>query len=77
MLADYTKGRGVAAQFPELAYAWRAQVRDRDNWRSFQPEDFRRLRHKYGVTWVVMEQPGTTGLTCPFANARVKVCRVD
>ncbi len=77
MLADYTKGRGVAAQFPDLAYAWRAQVHARDNWSKFQAEDFRRLRLRYGVTWVVLEQPGTGGLACPFANARVVVCRVE
>ncbi len=77
MLADYTKGRGVAAQFPELAYEWRAQVHDRSNWSKFQAEDFRRLRRKYGVTWVVLEQPGTSGMACPFANTSVKVCRVE
>jgi hypothetical protein len=78
MLADYTKGRGVAAQFPELAYEWRAQVHDRDNWSKFQPEDFRRLKRKYGVTWVVLERPGVPGISdCPFSNDRVMVCRIE
>jgi hypothetical protein len=77
MLPDFTKGRGVVAQFPELAYEWRAQVHDRDTWSKFQAEDFRRLRRKYGVTWVVLEQPSASGMACPFANTRVKVCRVD
>ncbi|MCL4524230.1 MAG: hypothetical protein M1451_10020, partial [Acidobacteria bacterium] len=77
MLPDYTKGRGVAAQFPALAYEWRMQVHDRDNWRNFQPQDFHCLLRKYGVSWVVLEKPGPQGMSCPFENARVKVCRVE
>jgi len=76
MLADFTKGRGVAAQFPELAREWSAQVHARDNWRAFQPEDFRRLRLKYGVTWVLLDQH-VAGISCPYSNSRIWVCRVE
>jgi len=77
MLADYTKDRGIAATWPELASTWREQVRGRDRWRQFQLEDFRRLRKRYGVTWVVVERPGVAGLECPYANKAVMVCRVE
>jgi hypothetical protein len=28
------------------------------------------------VTWVVVEQPGPTGLDCPYENSAVRVCRL-
>jgi len=34
------------------------------------------LRQKYGVTWVVVEVPGPTGMDCPYQNVAVKVCRI-
>lgn len=83
MLADYTKDRGVAAMFPTLAEEWKRQVDDRKNWTLFKREDFRRLRAKYGVTWIVFDaadrqgQPMDAELPCPFRNARVQVCRVE
>jgi len=77
MLADYTKDRGIAATWPELANAWREQVRARDKWKEFQLEDFRRLKKQYGVTWAILERPGVAGLECPYVNQAVLVCRVD
>ena len=83
MLVDWVKDRAVAADIPELASTWRQQVRDQEPWRDFGLEDFRRLRQKYGVTWVVLErgntkiQPGAGGLPCPFENTAVLVCRVE
>jgi len=29
------------------------------------------------VDWVVLQQPGTRGLICPYQNDRILVCRVD
>ncbi len=83
MLADAVKDSAVAANFPELADAWLDQVRSRERWREFTAEDFRGLRRKYGVTWVVLERradprsPGAAGLPCPYANDAVMVCRVE
>jgi len=77
MLADYTKDRGVAALFPEVAPAWLEHVRVREAWHKFTADDFRQLRARYGVDWVVVEQPGVAGLPCPYSNARVQVCRVE
>ena len=77
MLADYSKDRGIAATWPELANTWRDQVRAREKWREFRLEDFRRLRKQYGVTWVIVERPGVAGLECPYANEAGMVCRVE
>ena len=75
-LADYSKDRGVVANWPELAPAWREQVRDRDGWEKFGAGDFARLKEKYGVTWAVVEAPHEAGLECPYRNDAVRVCRI-
>lgn len=77
MLADAVKDKGAASAFPPLATRWLEQVEDQKNWKQFQKEDFARLREKYGVSWLVVEQPGRAGLNCPYENSAVKVCRVD
>ena len=77
MLADAVKDKGASTMFPPLAVKWLEQVQDQKNWKQFQKEDFERLRHKYGVDWIVIEQPGKPGLECPYQNATVLVCRVD
>jgi len=83
MLADAVKDRGVAANIPALAPTWQEQVRDQEPWRDFRLEDFRRLKQKYGVTWVVLEhgntriQPRAAGFSCPFENGAVMVCRIE
>lgn len=76
-LADYSKDRGVVANWPELAPAWHEQVRDRDNWEQFTAADFARLKEKYGVTWAILEAArADAGLDCPYRNASVRVCRI-
>ena len=77
MLADYTKDRGVAALFPELAETWREQMQVRGNWSQLTAGDFRRLKERFGVAWVVLERPGVPGLACPYVNEAVMVCRVE
>jgi uncharacterized protein DUF6798 len=76
MLADFTKDRGVVGLFPEIAYSWREQVRDRENWSNFDAADFQRLKRKFGTTWAVIERPGAAALSCPYSNGRVMVCRI-
>ena len=46
------------------------------NWAHFTAADFERLKSKYGVTWVILENPGVPGLTCPYTNSTVQVCRI-
>jgi hypothetical protein len=77
MLADLVKDKGAASMFPPLSVKWAEQIADQKNFEHFAKEDFERLRNKYGVSWVVVEQPGPTGLECPYQNSAVRVCRVD
>jgi hypothetical protein len=32
---------------------------------------------RFGIGWVVLEQPGVPGLVCPYQNFALLVCRVD
>jgi hypothetical protein len=63
--------------FPPLSVQWKEQIDDQKNWKQFSKEDFERLRQKYGVSWVVVEQPGPAGLQCPYENSTVRVCRLN
>lgn len=78
-LADAIKDSGAVTMFPDLHIAdhWREQVRAQDGWKHFRLEDFRRLKDRYGVSWVVLERPGDPGLVCPYENETVRVCRVE
>ncbi len=75
-LADNVKDNGVVSMFPPLAEEWWAQVQAQTPWRDFRAEDFVRLKERYGVSWVVVQQPGPAGLDCAYQNDAVKVCRV-
>jgi hypothetical protein len=77
MLADAVKDPSVVEVFPDLAYQWKLEVSDEEGCSRFQVADFQRLKKKYGVSWVILEQPGVPGLPCPYANAAVKVCRLE
>jgi len=82
MLADLVKDKGAASMFPPLSVLWAEQIADQRNWKQFGKEDFERLRQKYGVSWVVVQQPGPpengpAGLECPYENSAVRVCRID
>jgi hypothetical protein len=76
-LADSVKDSGAVSMFPALAEEWQEQVNAQREWKKFQLADFQRLKARYGVNWVVVEQPGLTGLTCSYENTRVRVCRVE
>ena len=76
MLADGDKDASVVALFPELAWQWNLEVTDRENWKQFTLSDFERLKKKYGVAWVIVVRPGVPGLSCPYANSEVMVCRI-
>jgi hypothetical protein len=77
MLADLTKDKGAASMFPPLSVEWLKQIDDERNWKEFRFDDFERLRQKYGVSWVIVEQPGPPGLTCLYQNEAVRICRID
>jgi hypothetical protein len=75
-LADAVKDNGVVSMFPPLAEEWWAQVQAQTPWQSFRTEDFRRLKNKYGVSWVVVQQPAVTGLDCAYSHGGISVCRI-
>lgn len=75
-LADTTKDGGVASMFPRLAEEWREQVKAQSPWKDLRAEDFARLRDKYKVSWVVVQQPGVAGLDCAYQNAAVRICEL-
>lgn len=75
-LADWVKDNGAVSMFPGLAAEWWNQVQAETPWKQFRLEDMQRLKKHYGVSWVVVQQPGVPGLDCAFQNAAVKVCRV-
>jgi hypothetical protein len=74
MLADSVKDSGAASMFPEIAGDWLEQTDAERGFRSYGVADLERLKRDYGVTHVVLEQPGVPGLPCPYENARVRVC---
>jgi len=86
-LADLVKDKGACSMFPPLSVKWLEQVEDQKNWPQFGKQDFERLRQKYGVSWVVVQQPGPAehgaaekgpaGMECPYQNSAVRVCRVN
>jgi hypothetical protein len=75
-LADLSKDSGAVSMFPSLAEDWWSEVQAQTPWKSFHVEDFMRVKNKYGVSWVVVQQPGVAGLDCAYQNAAVQVCRI-
>jgi hypothetical protein len=75
-LADASKDSGAVSMFPTLAGEWWTQVQAQTPWKSLHAEDFLRLKNKYGVSWVVVQQPGVSGLDCAYQNSVVRVCRI-
>ncbi|MGD0400340.1 MAG: hypothetical protein ABSC04_15650 [Syntrophobacteraceae bacterium] len=61
----------------ETALKWYDQVRALSDWKNFGPDDFRRLKERFGVGWVILEKPGAGGLPCVYENDAVKVCRIE
>ncbi len=84
-LADLVKDKGACSMFPPLSVKWLEQVEDQGNdpkndqknFERFGKSNLERLRQKYGVSWVVVAQPGPAGLECPYENPTVRVCRIN
>ena len=77
VLADAVKDAGMVARVPRLAPRWQREVEAQRGWRDFQRPDFLRLQREFGVDWVVLQVPGVDGLSCPYRNSQVVVCRVE
>ena len=82
-LADYEKDAGMAARVPSLAPRWLREVNALNGWRTFQSQDFERLRGQFGVDWILLSRadqqfsnPDRAVMICPYVNQDVKVCRL-
>jgi hypothetical protein len=76
-LADNLKDPGMVARVPRLADRWLAESDALSGWRNFRAADFRRLKTGFGVDWVVLANPAVSGLSCPYQDGDLRVCRVD
>jgi hypothetical protein len=74
-LADGTKDGGAVSMFPPLAEEWWSQMQAQTPWKNFQLQDFERLKEKYGVAWIVVQQP-VAGIQCAYENQTVRVCQL-
>jgi hypothetical protein len=75
-LADGVKDAVVVTQVPVLGPDWDRQISAQSGWRSFQLEDFERLKAEFGVNWVLVLYPGPAGLKCRWHNKIVSVCEI-
>ncbi|HKF50928.1 MAG TPA: hypothetical protein VKB26_01330 [Candidatus Acidoferrales bacterium] len=78
-LADAKKDWSDAVLYPWLPLADNvfAQTQAAAGWKNFGVADFAGLKAEYGVSWIVLQQPGTYGLDCPYQNSAVKVCHIE
>jgi hypothetical protein len=76
-LADRIKDSGAVTMFPSLADRWRRQVRSEDGWENFGEQDFRRLERDYDVGWFVLDRLPVPGMSCPYENDSLRVCRLQ
>ncbi|HZT70511.1 MAG TPA: hypothetical protein VFC10_12280 [Terriglobia bacterium] len=76
-MADLVKDPGVVSLFPLAGKAWIEQTAALTGWKNFTLRDFQRLKKQFGVSWVVVQQPGVPGLNCPYQNNAVRVCQIE
>ena len=74
-LADDTKDSGAVSMFPPLAEEWWAEMQAQTPWPNFDLQDFERLKEKYGVSWIVAQQP-IVGIDCPYESHSLRVCKL-
>jgi hypothetical protein len=77
VLADNVKDSGAVSLFPQLASQWKDQVQAQSGWENFRLADFENLAKQYPVTWILTRRPGPQGLTCPYQNPELVVCRIE
>jgi hypothetical protein len=76
-LADNVKDAGAVTMFPALAQTWQTQVAAQANWDRFDASDFRSLKKRFGVDWVVIRKPDISGLVCPYQSETLLVCKIE
>jgi hypothetical protein len=77
VLADALKDPCIVVRVPALGPRWVRELREQQGWRDFQKSDFSRLKADTGVDWVVLTNPPAAGMTCPYRNGQLSVCRVE
>ena len=77
MLADALKDPCIVVRVPSLGPRWLREMNAQTGWRDFQKPDFQRLKSQFGVDWVVVANPPVAGLSCPYQNQSLSVCRVE
>ncbi|MEO6830473.1 MAG: hypothetical protein ABI164_11745 [Acidobacteriaceae bacterium] len=75
-MADVIKDSSVVTIMPQLGPEWQKQTAAEAGWQHFRKNDFDRLHREFGVNWVVVAAPAAEGLTCPYRNSAVFVCRL-
>ncbi len=76
-LADAVKDAGPVSLDPNLAPGWLEQVNAQRGLDRFGPEDFQRLRARYGVNWVLLDRTLPPDLVCVYHAQNLYVCRID
>ncbi|MFZ2445012.1 MAG: hypothetical protein WAW37_01520 [Syntrophobacteraceae bacterium] len=90
MMSDYVKDIAVVALSAtagtigadngsapsSLPVTWVEHMKALRGWKDFKLDDFRRLKDRFGVTWVVLEKPGHDDMPCQYENERLKVCLI-
>jgi hypothetical protein len=76
VLADDIKDRSVLSKAPGLVPLWRRQVDAQSGWDRFQLANFERLKADFGVDWLLLDRDPPPGLSCPWRNQRMVVCRI-
>jgi hypothetical protein len=75
-LADAVKDAAVVTQISTLGGRWLEQVQAQRGWSGFRIDDFERLKHRFGVDWVVVNYPAPAGLNCGWHNRTLEVCQI-
>lgn len=75
-LADAVKDASVVTLVPELGPEWVSQTEAEEGWAGFRLSDFERLKAKFGVNWVLVNDPAPEGLACRWHNDQLAVCQI-
>jgi hypothetical protein len=76
MLEEESEDAGAATVFPGLLDSWYEQSQALEGWERFEAADFKRLHDRLGVGWALLERE-VPGLSCPYRNRSVRVCRLS
>jgi hypothetical protein len=75
-LSDGIKDTAVVTEVPSLGTVWQQQQLAQAGWQHFQLADFEQLKAQFGVDWVLVNYPQTSGLDCRWHNNALTVCQI-